>query len=42
VEGTFPLWTIYFEDGGNPGGAGEPDFTDVVLKVEAVPPVKGL
>jgi PKD repeat protein len=42
VTGTFPLWTINFEDGANPGGAGEPDFTDVVLKVEAVPPVPGM
>jgi PKD repeat protein len=35
VTGTFPNWTINFEDGDNPGGAGEPDFTDVVLGVEA-------
>ncbi len=34
--GSFPNWTINFEDGGNPGGAGEPDFSDVVLGVEAV------
>jgi PKD repeat protein len=36
LVGTFPNWTISFEDGANPGGAGEPDFTDVVLGVEAV------
>jgi PKD repeat protein len=36
LEGTFPNWTINFEDGDNPGAAGEPDFTDVVLGVEAV------
>jgi PKD repeat protein len=34
-EGTFPDWTIHFEDGGNPGGAGEPDFMDIVLGVHA-------
>jgi PKD repeat protein len=37
VTGTFPNWTINFEDGDNAGGEGEPDFTDVVLGVEAVP-----
>jgi PKD repeat protein len=37
VTGSFPNWTISFEDGDNPGGAGEPDFTDVVLGVEAEP-----
>jgi hypothetical protein len=42
VTGAFPSWTINFEDGANPGGAGEPDFTDVVIGVEAVPPVRGL
>jgi PKD repeat protein len=34
-SGTFPDWTINFEDGANPGGAGEPDFADVVLGVHA-------
>lgn len=38
VTGTFPNWTINFEDGDHPGAAGEPDFTDVVLQVEAIPP----
>ena len=37
LTGSFPNWTINFEDGGNPGGPGEPDFTDVVLQVEAIP-----
>jgi PKD repeat protein len=36
LEGTFPSWTIRFEDGANPGAEGEPDFADVVLGVEAV------
>jgi PKD repeat protein len=35
--GSFPNWTIEFEDGQNPGGPGEPDFADVVLGVTAVP-----
>jgi hypothetical protein len=33
--GTFPDWTINFEDGADLGGAGEPDFIDVVLGVHA-------
>ena len=37
VTGTFPNWTISFEDGDNAGAEGEPDFADVVLGVEAVP-----
>jgi PKD repeat protein len=37
LTGSFPNWTINFEDGDNPGGPGEPDFTDVVLQVEAIP-----
>jgi PKD repeat protein len=36
VTGTFPNWTINFEDGARPGDPGEPDFTDVVLQVDAV------
>ncbi len=36
VTGTFPNWTISFEDGDNAGEEGEPDFADVVLGVEAV------
>jgi PKD repeat protein len=37
LTGTFPNWTINFEDGANPGAADEPDFADVVLGVEAIP-----
>ncbi|MEO7477252.1 MAG: PKD domain-containing protein, partial [Gemmatimonadales bacterium] len=37
LTGTFPKWTINFEDGANPGAPGEPDFTDVVLEVEPIP-----
>jgi PKD repeat protein len=36
-EGTYPNWTIFFEDGANPGGEGEPDFADIVLGVTATP-----
>ena len=35
--GSFPNWTINFEDGDNAGQPGEPDFADVVFRVEAVP-----
>jgi PKD repeat protein len=35
VDGTFPTWTVNIDDGGNTGGLGEPDFTDVVLTVQA-------
>ncbi|HKU61415.1 MAG TPA: PKD domain-containing protein [Gemmatimonadales bacterium] len=35
LEGTFPSWTIRYEDGDHPGTPGEPDFTDLVLGVEA-------
>jgi PKD repeat protein len=37
ITGTSPTWTINFDDGGNPGGPGEPDFTDVVLTVQSNP-----
>lgn len=37
VTGSFPEWTIEYEDGDNPGAPGEPDFADVVLQVRAVP-----
>jgi PKD repeat protein len=37
VDGTSPNWTISFEDGGNPSGAGEPDFNDAVIGVVATP-----
>jgi hypothetical protein len=36
LSGTFPNWTINFEDGDNAGGAGEPDFADIVLGVRAI------
>jgi PKD repeat protein len=35
LTGTFPDWTIAFDDGGNPAGVGEPDFNDIVLTVHA-------
>jgi PKD repeat protein len=30
-------WTLSIDDGGNPGGPGEPDFQDVILTVTASP-----
>jgi hypothetical protein len=30
-------WSIAVDDGGNPGGPGEPDFQDVILTVTATP-----
>jgi PKD repeat protein len=38
LTGTFPSWVIHFEDGANPDDPSEPDFSDVVLQVDAVPP----
>lgn len=35
VSGAFPDWTIEFDDGGNAGAPGEPDFNDIVLTVHA-------
>ena len=35
LEGTFPDWTLSFEDGDHPGAPGEPDFTDVVVGIHA-------
>jgi PKD repeat protein len=35
LDGAFPSWTIRIDDGGNPTGAGEPDFNDIVLSVTA-------
>ncbi len=35
LDGTFPSWTLGIDDGGNPGGPGEPDFTDIVVSVTA-------
>jgi PKD repeat protein len=37
VDGTFPNWTLNIDDGGNPGGGGEPDFNDAVISVTATP-----
>ncbi len=37
LTGTFPDWTINFEDGDHAGAEGEPDFSDVVLGVHATP-----
>jgi PKD repeat protein len=34
-EGTFPDWTMHFEDGSEPGEPGEPDFADVVVGLHA-------
>ena|GEM_PF-2397328 len=36
-EGTFPDWTMHFEDGSQPGEPGEPDFADVVIGLHATP-----
>jgi PKD repeat protein len=33
----YPVWTLEYDDGGNPGGTGEPDFDDIVLEVRATP-----
>jgi PKD repeat protein len=35
VTGSFPDWTLAIDDGGNLGGVGEPDFTDIILSVHA-------
>jgi PKD repeat protein len=35
LEGTWPNWTLSFEDGDHPGAPGEPDFSDVVIGVRA-------
>lgn len=35
LTGSFPDWTIAIDDGGNLGGVGEPNFTDIVLAVHA-------
>jgi len=37
LTGTYPDWTINIDDGGNPTGAGEPDFNDIVVTVHATP-----
>jgi PKD repeat protein len=35
LEGTYPNWTISYEDGDHPNAPGEPDFTDSVLGIQA-------
>jgi hypothetical protein len=35
VVGAFPTWTLEFDDGR--GGAGEPDFNDLVITITANP-----
>lgn len=35
VAGSFPDWTVSFDDGGAPTAPGEPDFNDIVLTVHA-------
>ena len=37
VDDAFPTWTLNIDDGGNAGGAGEPNYTDIVLTVQATP-----
>ena len=35
VDGSYPTWTLNVDDGGAAGTAGEPDFNDVILSVQA-------
>jgi PKD repeat protein len=35
VSGTFPNWTLNFDDGDNAGAPGEPNFTDLIIGVQA-------
>jgi hypothetical protein len=35
ITGTFPTWTLNFDDGEDPTGPGEPDFNDLVITVQA-------
>ena len=35
VDGAYPNWTLRIDDGGNAGTAGEPDFDDAVISVQA-------
>jgi PKD repeat protein len=35
IVGTYPNWTLNVDDGGAAGTPGEPDFNDVVLRVQA-------
>jgi hypothetical protein len=36
LSGNFPDWTLSFDDGDNAGAPGEPNFTDLVVGVQAV------
>jgi PKD repeat protein len=38
IDGSSPSWTLNIDDGGNPTGPGEPDFTDAVVAVTATAP----
>jgi PKD repeat protein len=35
VDGTSPTWTLNIDDGGLAGTAGEPDFNDAIISVQA-------
>jgi PKD repeat protein len=35
VTGTYPSWTLEFDDGEDPTGPGEPDFNDIIMTVVA-------
>jgi PKD repeat protein len=35
ITGSYPSWTLNIDDGGAAGTPGEPDFNDVVLRVDA-------
>ncbi|MGH7489067.1 MAG: PKD domain-containing protein, partial [bacterium] len=35
ITGSFPTWTLNFDDGEDPTGPGEPDFNDLVITVNA-------
>jgi hypothetical protein len=35
VDGTSPSWTLNIDDGGLAGTAGEPDFNDAIISVQA-------
>ncbi len=37
VTGTYPNWTLEFDDGEDPTGPGEPDFNDLILTITATP-----
>jgi PKD repeat protein len=37
VTGTYPEWTLSFDDGEDPTGPGEPDFNDIIMTVTATP-----